>query len=154
MKSEAAAFKGDKMAKSGKARSQTVKNRKKDKIDFAQRFMWVLTVFFLALFPLLFDSTKYGKLTRAKFTYFAAAALICIIVLILYYISAVLVGAKKMPDMKKALARTSFAQKAMAAYLLIAVISAILPRLPEARTISIAATLGLSRRRRRSASPS
>ena len=91
-----------------------------------QSVSWFYTLVFLALFPLLYDMNKYLAITKGKYNYFVFLTLSFAVVLAFLYFATMLTGSIRFSSPLPLVKKASLMQIAMAAYVLVAIISALL----------------------------
>lgn len=96
-----------------------------------QNVAWFYTLVFFALFPLLYDMNKYLAITKGKYNYFVFLTLSFAFVLAFLYFATMLTGSIKFTSPLPLAKKASFMQIAMAAYILTAIISALLSEYSE-----------------------
>ena len=123
------------MAKQNKQTKQNKKAPSKKNTDVLagriQNIAWFYIMLFLALFPLLYDMNKYLAITKGKYNYFVFFTLSFAFVLAFLYFATMLTGSIRFTSPLPLAKKASFMQIAMAAYVLVAIISALLSDYPE-----------------------
>ncbi len=109
-----------------KVKKTTLAKRLSTWKGWAGSMTWALILIFTAAFPLLLTPDKYVGLTEGKYGYFLFITIAYLVLLLFRRTTAAMIGEEKLSlPAKKTFAGISFAQYAMMAYLLVAIVSAV-----------------------------
>ncbi|MEG1548598.1 MAG: O-antigen ligase family protein [Clostridia bacterium] len=93
---------------------------------WAHYLTWLYIMLYVLIFPIILDQSKYLKLTGGKFNFFFYSTVIYLVLMGFRRLTALITGEQGLVSPKYIWQNSSLTQKAMVAYIFIAIISAIL----------------------------